>query len=72
VNGIVHCHSDFRYAEKPVSFEFTGDTYKIDRIVSEWKSVNGYQFTVLTEQKFIFQLLFDETQEQWLIKQINR
>ena len=68
---IVQCHSDFRYAEKPVSFQFAGETYKINRILSEWKSEDGYQFMVFTEQKNIFQLLYDEAQEQWLIKPKN-
>jgi len=72
VIGIVHCHSGFRFAEKPVSFEYTGTLFKIDRVLSEGKSMNGYQFTVLTDQKSLFQLLFDETKEQWLIKPINR
>ena len=70
--GVVHCHSGFRYAEKPVSFEYSGEPYKIDQILSEGKSAHGYQFTVITHQKSMFQLLYDETQEQWLINPINR
>jgi hypothetical protein len=72
VTGVVHCHSEFRYAEKPVSFEMAGKTYKIDCVLSECKSENGFLFTVLTERYGMYQLNYDETQDQWLIKPMNR
>jgi hypothetical protein len=72
VNGIVQCTSGFRYAEKPVSFQFAEQTHQVTRILSESKSEEGYRFLVLTGQDEIFQLLYDEYQEQWSVRPIDK
>jgi hypothetical protein len=67
VSEIVRCHSDFRYADRPVSFQWESDEYKITRIIAESKIEGGLLFTVVTETDKAFKLHYDERQGQWRI-----
>ncbi|MGA9397857.1 MAG: hypothetical protein WBV22_06310 [Anaerolineaceae bacterium] len=69
---IVHSHSGFRYAEKPISFQWEADEYKIKRIIAEWKTECGQNFTVITDKDRIFELNYDETIDQWQVKPFNQ
>jgi hypothetical protein len=71
MSDIVHCHSEFRYAERPVSFNYAGQTYQIRQLLAQWKTDSGYRFVILTEEKSLYQLLYDEQVETWQIEPIN-
>ncbi len=72
MNILVRSHSKFRYAEKPISFQWETDEYKIKRIIAEWKTEYGYFFTVITDEDRIFELSYDENNDHWQIKPLNR
>jgi hypothetical protein len=67
VSDIVHCHSAFRYAEKPVSFNHEGRTHHINQILAQWKTEKGYLFKVLAEEIHPYQLYYDEILDEWQI-----
>ena len=67
----VHSHSGFRYAEKPVSFEWEGDEHKIKDIIAEWKTEYDLCFKVVTEGGFVFELNYNERLDEWQVKPIH-
>ena len=71
MNQTVHCHSGFRFAERPVSFHYEGQHHQIRKVLAETKTENGYQFKVLAESELRYQLVYDEYQDAWLISPIS-
>ncbi|MBN2257674.1 MAG: hypothetical protein JW704_07605 [Anaerolineaceae bacterium] len=67
MSELVQCHSGFRYADRPVSFLWESNKYKITRIIQEGKTEGGLSFTVATKSDSVFRLLYDECNDQWLI-----
>lgn len=71
MNNTVHCHSDFRYAERPISFHYAGQMHQVLDVLAESKTENGYQFTVLAEARHHYKLFYDEYHDVWCIKPTN-
>ena len=71
VSNTVQCTSDFRYAERPISFYYAGKMHQIRDILAESKTETGYQFTVLAEASRPYQLFYDEYHDAWHIKLTN-
>jgi hypothetical protein len=71
VSNTVHCHSDFRFAERPISFDYAGQMHQVLDVLSESKTENGYQFTVLADASHNYQLFYDEYRDTWRIKLAN-
>lgn len=65
---VVQCHSAFRYAEKPISFQWEACKYKVKQIIAEWKTEPGYHFIVITNTEHVFELNYDENSDCWQIK----
>lgn len=70
MSDIVDCHSGFRYAERPTSFQYMGQFHQIHAILSESKTENGYQFIVLAETRHQYQLVYEELHDAWQINPI--
>jgi hypothetical protein len=55
----VNCYSGHTYAQRPESFFWQDKEHKISRIEKE------RFFKVVTEDEKVFQLCYNETQDQW-------
>ncbi len=53
------------------SFHYAGQLHQIRDVLAESKTENGYRFTVLTEARHHYQLIYDEYHDAWQIKPIT-
>ena len=60
----VKCYSGHTYAQRPESF-WLDKEYKISRIEDEWQEPSKKFFRVLTEDEMLFELCYNEAQDQW-------
>ena len=67
----VSCYSGYTYAQRPVSFTFEGEDYKVAEILKEWQEPEGKCFQVKTEGNNIFKLCYNEAQDKWQVDQIQ-
>lgn len=65
----VECHSGIKYAETPVAFTWQEQRLEIKQILMRWKSPGELGFRVTSTDGQIFDLVYNEVSDQWLIKQ---
>jgi hypothetical protein len=63
----VECYSGSRYAERPVSFDFSGRRHLVKAIVEEWRSPSALHFSVKTKEDKSFELKYNERSDEWSI-----
>jgi len=72
-NGlIVRCYSGQAYAERPLSFTWEGAEYEVAEIEKEWRGVGTKNFRVKTKDNKLFQLCYNESQDQWSLTELVR
>ena len=69
---IVRCHSGHTYAQRPESFSFAGQDYKIETIVVENRFPDGRQFLVQTGNGKLFELIYNEVNDHWQVRISDR
>lgn len=67
---LVECHSEYEYPEKPIAIWWQDERLTISQILQEARFPNGKFFRVSTTEGFIFDLLYEELPDQWLINQL--
>ncbi|MEW5828821.1 MAG: hypothetical protein AB1846_08030 [Chloroflexota bacterium] len=67
----VECHSGFAYAEKPVALTWQGTRREVRHILSQWRSPQGRNFRVETENGQVFELIYNEATDEWQITESN-
>ncbi len=67
--GEVECHSGFAYAERPVAITWQGRRVEIRQVLDRWRSPQGRNFRVETEDGQEFELLYNEAADEWQIKE---
>ncbi len=65
----VECRSDFEYAQQPVALYWQGQRLRVSRVLAAWRTPQGKRFSVRTEDGQEFELVYDQTQDQWSISQ---
>jgi len=65
----VECYSGHAYAERPVAFDWGGRRYQVERVLKQWRSPRGPGFRVLTAGGALFELTYDEIQDQWSLQE---
>ena len=68
----VHCYSGQSYAERPLSFAWEGKEYEVAEIEREWRGVGERHFQVRTKDNKLFQLCYNESQDQWSLTELVR
>lgn len=68
----VNCYSGQTYAERPVSFTWEGKEYEVAEIEKEWRGVGTKNFRVRTKDNKLFQLCYNESQDQWSLTELVR
>ena len=61
----VKCYSGHTYAQRPESFFWQNKEHKISRIEKEWLEPGKRFFKVVTEDEKVFELCYNEAQDQW-------
>jgi hypothetical protein len=73
VNNLkVKCYSGQTYAERPRSFTWEGIEYEVEEIEKEWREPGEKYFQVRTRDNKLFQLCYNEKQEQWSLTELIR
>jgi hypothetical protein len=67
----VHCYSGQSYAERPKSFVWEGTEYEVEEIEKEWLEPGERHFQVRTKDNKLFQLCYNEFQDQWSLTDIR-
>jgi hypothetical protein len=61
----VECYSGYTLAERPTAFVWHGRRFQIERILKQWRSPEGPGFRVVTTDGARFELVYDETRDEW-------
>jgi len=61
----VDCYSGHTYAERPKSFLWEGMKYEVEEIEKSWQEPGESHFQVRTRDNKLFQLCYNEAQDQW-------
>jgi len=61
----VKCYSGYTYAQRLESFLWLDKEHKISQIKDEWQEPGKRFFRVFTEDEELFELCYNETQDQW-------
>ena len=68
----VNCYSGHIYAERPRSFEWEGNKYEVEEIEKAWQELGERHFQVRTRDNKLFQLCYNETEDQWSLTELIR
>ena len=68
----VKCYSGQTYAERPKSFLWEDIEYEVEEIEKEWLEPGERHFQVRTKAHKLFQLCYNETQDQWSLTELIR
>ena len=69
---VVRCYSGQTYAERPKSFTWDGAEYEVAELAQEWRGVGTKNFRVRTKDNKLFQLCYNESQDQWSLTELVR
>ena len=61
----VNCYSGHTYAEQPRSFLWEGIEHEVEKIEKAWLEPGERYFQVRTKDNKLFQLCYNETEDQW-------
>jgi hypothetical protein len=61
----VKCYSGYIYAQEPQSFIWQGEENRIKSIEKAWQEPGKRLFKVVTENGKLFELCYNETNDQW-------
>ncbi len=68
----VNCYSGHTYAERPKSFLWEGREYEVKEIERAWQEPGQRYFQVRTRDNKLFQLCYNETEDQWSLMELVR
>jgi len=68
----VHCYSGHSYAEEPRSFLWEGVEYEVEKIEKVWREPGKKHFKVRTKDSRLFQLVYNEIENQWSLIELLR
>ena len=64
----VRCYAGYRYAERPRALFWDGRWREITKIQSQTRTPEVITFLVCTEENQVFHLIYQEHQDEWLVK----
>ena len=67
----VSCYSGHTYAERPKSFLWQDTEYEIEQIERAWFEPGERHFQVRTGDNKLFQLCYNETEQQWSLIELG-
>jgi hypothetical protein len=67
----VECYSGYEYPERPYAFHWQGQRMDVAKVLQSWRIPGGKRFQVQTEDRQVFELVYKESEDDWLIEQIR-
>jgi hypothetical protein len=67
----VECYSGYEYPERPYAFHWQDRRLEVSEVMQTWRTPQGKYFQVKTEDMQIFELVYKESEDDWLIVQIR-
>jgi hypothetical protein len=66
----VECRSEITYAERPTAVNWQGQRLLVSEVLASWRVPEGVRFRVRTEDERVFELVYDEASDIWLVSLI--
>lgn len=66
----VECYSGWKYGEHPTALISEDARYEITEVLKCWRTPSGLFFHVLTKEGKPFELIYDESRDQWEVNAI--
>jgi hypothetical protein len=66
----VECRSEITYAERPTAVNWQGQRLSVSEVLASWRVPEGVRFRVRTEDDRVFELVYDEAGDTWLVSSI--
>lgn len=67
----VQCYSGHTYAERPDSFIYRWEAFKVERLEREWREPGERHFQVYTETSKSFELCYNEQRDEWSVRKLG-
>jgi hypothetical protein len=67
----VQCYSGNTYAERPESFIYRNEGYKVKEVEKEWREPGERHFRVLTEDRKLFELCYNDKKDDWSLGRLG-
>jgi hypothetical protein len=69
MSDIVECYSGYEYPERPRAFHWQGQRMEVKAVLQTWRTPQGKRFRVQTENMQVFELVYIEPEDDWLVEQ---
>ena len=66
----VECRSEVAYAQRPTALYWQGQRLIVSHVLASWRVPEGMRFRVHTEDGQVFELVYDEVNDTWLVSLI--
>jgi hypothetical protein len=67
----VECYSGVEYPERPTAISYQGQRLEIAQVIQTWRVPEGKRFRVQTADMQVFELVYKESEDEWLITLIR-
>jgi len=67
MSDLVECRSEVAYAERPVALHWQGQRLPVSEVLATWRIPGGMRFRVCTEGGQVFELDYDEADDEWRV-----
>lgn len=67
----VECYSGYEYPERPSAFYWQDVRMEITEVLQSWRTPQGKRFRVKTEDFQVFELEYNEPEDDWFIIQMR-
>jgi hypothetical protein len=67
----VECYSGVEYPERPTAIFYQGRRLEIAQVQQAWRIPEGKRFRVQTADKQVFELVYKDCEDDWLITVIR-
>lgn len=69
MSDLVECRSEHAYAQRPSAFEWNGERLEVESVEAQWQTPGAKHFRVRTAETGIFELMYDQNENRWKIRQ---
>lgn len=70
MNDTVTCYSGARFAERPRSFQYGGESMEVGEVVRMWREPEELIFVVRTPDRRLFRLAYEEAIDRWHVEEM--
>jgi hypothetical protein len=67
---LVECYSGSVYGERPTAFQWHGQRLEVEEVLERWRAPGGKGFLVRSSEGQLYELLYQEHNDAWMIQSI--